>query len=242
MSDTSPPILPPSGPSNVQHPAELFLRLIITLLTPMFLASANGDLDFARAAAAHTLEAYRAQTHSDLITVAKIIAFGIATLGSLTLSMAEDLSVSQILRLRASANATDRSEHRNRLALTQERAAPTPPEREIDEAALAAAAEVMKARTAENLARFSPPNPAPRAPPAHPDITDAEKQYQATWAASAATVAAETAASLPTLPPEERHSAAIWINVLNDIAKDFMDGNFPPRAKPGDLSAMMGGT
>jgi hypothetical protein len=160
--------------------------------------------------------------------------------------MAEDLPITQILRLRASANATDRSEHRNRLALNQprpEQPTPRPPEQEIDEAALAAAAEAMKARTAENLARFSTPKPtpAPQAPPATPDITDAEQHYQATWAASAAAIAAETAASLPTLPPEERHSAAIWVNVLKDIAKDFMDGNFPPRAKPGDLAAIMRG-
>ena len=192
----------------------------------MFLSAAGGDLEFARLAAAETLKSYRADTHSDLITVAKIVAFGLATLGSLSLSMADDLPVTQILRLRANANATDRSEHRCRLALVQSRAQrpaalpPEPePEPEIDTAALTAAAADMQQRTAENLAKFS----APAATAA-----DHEKHYQATWAASAATVAAETAASLHSLPPEERRSAALWVEVLNDAAKEFMAGKIPP--------------
>jgi hypothetical protein len=231
---------PASGPRH--HTTEVLLNLIITLLTPMFFASAGGDLALARLAAAETLAAYRAETHADLITVAKIIAFGLATLASLSLSMADDLPIAQILRLQASANATDRSEHRNRLALKQSRAqqatelAPSEPEPEIDEAALTAAAAAMQQRTAEHLAQFTAPAASPEPAPA---ITDAERQYAATWAASAAQIAAETAASLPTLPPEERRSAAIWIEVLNASAKEFMAGNIGPRPRPGDLAAIM---
>ncbi len=206
----------------------------------MFLSAAGGDLDFARRAATETLQAYRTETHADLLTLAKIIAFGLATLGSLTLSMADDLPVTQVLRLRASANATDRSEHRNRLVLKQpgpqSHQAPQPPEPVIDQAALAAAAAEMQQRTAENLARFSQPTPAPTL-----SDEDEEKHYQATWAASAATIAAETAAALPNLPPEERASAAMWIDVLNDAAKAFMAGDIPPRPRPGDLGAIMRG-
>jgi hypothetical protein len=227
-----------------QHPAEVLIDLLITLLTPMFLFAAGGDLAFARLAAAEALDSYRAETHADLITVAKIIAFGLATLGSLSLSMANDLTTHQILRLRNSANATDRSEHRNRVALNQSQTNQsqanqsqtqqpvTPPEPEIDAAALTAAAAEMQQRTTENLARFSPSSPAP---------TDAQQQYQATLAASAATVAAETAASLASLSPQERRSAALWIDVLNDAAKDFMSGNPSPRPRPGDLAALMRG-
>jgi hypothetical protein len=215
----------------------LLLNLIVTLLTPMFLAVAGGDLTLARAAAAETLDSYRAETHNDLITIAKIVAFGLATLGSLSLSMDDCRSVPQILRLRSNANATDRAEHRNRLTLDKSRAQQTAepsPEPEIDTAALTAAAAEMQKLTAENLAKFKRPCPAPA-------ITDAEMQYAATWAASAALVASETAASLDSLPPDERHGAAIWVNVLNDIAKDFMAGDIPPRPKPGDLAALMRG-
>jgi hypothetical protein len=237
MSETT--TAPPGpGPRLPRHPAEVLLNLIVTLLTPMFLSAAGGDLQFARLAAAETLEAYRADTHSDLVTVAKIVAFGLATLGSLSLSMEDHLPVTQILRLRANANATDRSEHRCRLALEQNRsqqpAAPLPdPEPKIDQAALTAAAAEMQQRTAENLAKFSTPAPT---------AADRENHYAATWAASAATVAAETAASLSSLPPDERRSAAMWVGVLNDAAKEFMAGKIPPRPAPGNLGALFRGT
>jgi hypothetical protein len=226
-----------SETTSTYHPASVLMNLIITLLTPMFLAAAGNNVTFARQAATETLNAYRAETQSDLITVAKIVGFGLAALAALSLSMAEDLPLSTILRLHASANASDRSEHRNRklrsartdvTSSTPPPEPPTPPRPNVDEAALTAAAAGMKARTAENLARVTTST-----------ITDAERHYQATWAASAAIVAAETAASLPTLPPGERASAAAWIDVLNACAKDFMQEEILPRPRAGDLSAMM---
>jgi hypothetical protein len=233
----SEPTTTPPGPGP-RHPAEVLFNLIVTLLTPMFLSAAGGNLQFARLAAAETVESYRADTDSDLITIAKIIAFGLATLGSLSLSMEDHLPVTQILRLRANANATDRSEHRCRLALEQNRsqqpAAQLPDrEPEIDQAALTAAAAEMQQRTTENLAKFSTPAAT---------AADHQNHYAATWAASAATVAAETAASLPDLPPDERRSAAIWVEVLNDAAKEFMAGKIPPRPRPGDLDPLIRGT
>jgi hypothetical protein len=87
----------------------------------------------------------------------------------------------------------------------------------------------MQVRTAENLARLN-------AAKSGPASSDEERLYQA---ASAAAIAAETAAALPTLPSGERASAAIWIDVLNECAKDFMAGDILPRPRPGDLSAMM---
>src|SRR3954464_2071794 len=95
-----------------RSPANILLDLVITLLTPMFLAAAEGNLAFARQAAAETLNAYRTETQSDLITVAKIIGFGLAALVALSLSMADDLPLPTVLRLHASASASDRSEHR----------------------------------------------------------------------------------------------------------------------------------
>jgi hypothetical protein len=224
-----------TNPTPTGQQSGLLATLIVILLTPMFLAVADGNLEFARAAAAETLASYRAETHSDLITIAKIIAFGLATLSSLSLSMDDALSVSQVLRLRGNATATDRAEHRNRQTLDKSRtqqAAEPPPEPQIDTAALTAAAAEMQKRTAENLANLTP-QPTP--------TTDADRQYAATWAASAAQVARETATSLDSLPPDERHGAAIWVNVLNDIARDFMAGDIPPRTKPGDLGALMRG-
>jgi hypothetical protein len=45
-------------------------------------------------AAIGTVNAYRARNHADLIAIAQIIAFGPAALGSLSLSMADDISLS----------------------------------------------------------------------------------------------------------------------------------------------------
>ena len=241
---------PPPGPRLPLYPAECLLTLIITLMTPMFLSAAGGDVAFARMAAAETLESYRADTHADLITVAKIVAFGLATISSLCLSMADGVPVTQILRLRSNANALDRSEHRNRLALNASQALnvsqsiehAAPPETEPDVTALTAAAMEMQQRTADNLASLAPAAPAPSAstaPETTSAISGAEQRYQATWAASAATIAAETAASLPTLPPHERHTAALWVDALNDAAKSFMAGDILPRPRPGDLAAIM---
>jgi hypothetical protein len=241
---------PATGPRLPLFPAEALVTLLVTLMTPMFLSAAGGDLAFARLAAVETLDSFRADTHADLITVAKIIAFGLATLSSLCLSMADDMPVTQILRLRSNANTLDRSEHRNRLALIASRslqpATPSPElEPDFDVAALAAAAIDMQRRTAENLANInaatseSPAPSTPEPPEAATGVSNSEKQYQATWAASAAAIAAETAASLPTMPAHERRSAAMWVDALNDAAKAFMAGDIPPRLRPGDLAAIM---
>lgn len=213
MSDTAQP----------RHPAQPLLDLIVTLLTPMFLAAAGNDLAFARQAAIETLNAYRAETRSDLITVAKIIGFGLATLAALSLSMTDDLPLPTILRLQASARASDRSEHRNRQVLHQTgtNLPSARGEPEIDVPALTATAAEMRQRTTEHLAQFASPTPTPNSTGI---ATEEDQRYAATWAASAAAIAAETAASLPHLPPDERRSAAIWIDALNEVANDFMAG------------------
>jgi hypothetical protein len=233
---------PTSGPPLPLYPAEALVTLIITLMTPMFLSAAGGDIAFARLAATETLESYRADTHADIITVAKIIAFGLATVSSLCLSMADDIPITQILRLRSNANACDRSEHRNRLALTADssvRHAALSLEPEPDFDALAAATMAMRKRAAgdlENTAQVAPEPPVPEPAVA---VSDTEKQYQAIWAASAAAIAAETAASLPSLPLHERQSAEIWIDALNEAAKSYTQGDVTPRPRPSELAAFM---
>jgi hypothetical protein len=154
--------------------------------------------------------------------------------------MADDLPLPTILRLHASASASDRSEHRNRGRLTQSRtnqppAMPEPeiPEPAINVAALVAVAAEMQVRTAERLAKFT----GPKAKPV-PTSTDEERLAQVTWAASAAAMAAEIQAALPYLTKQERNSAAIWIQVLNESARDFMAGNILPGATPSDLPTM----
>ena len=87
-------------PASPLCPADILMTLIAALLAPMFLAVSAGDIGLARAAAIETVNAYRARNHADLIAVAQIVAFGLAALGSLSLSLADDLSLSMALRLR----------------------------------------------------------------------------------------------------------------------------------------------
>jgi hypothetical protein len=101
--------------------ADILMHLVAIHLAPMFLCVTGGDIDHARMAAIETVNAYRAQTHADLIAIAQIVAFGLGALGSLSLAMDDDISVGMTLRLRGNANACNRSAEQNRRALRQHR-------------------------------------------------------------------------------------------------------------------------
>jgi hypothetical protein len=101
--------------------ADVLMHLVAIHLAPMFLCVTGGDIDHARMAAIETVNAYRAQTHADLIAIAQIVAFGLGALGSLSLAMNDDISVGMTLRLRGNANACNRSAEQNRRALRQHR-------------------------------------------------------------------------------------------------------------------------
>ena len=97
----------------------------------MFLTASGGDIGFASMAALETVNSYRVRTLADLIAAAQIVAYGLAALGSLSLSMDDGLSLPMLLRLRGNANACTRSAEHNRRALEKrrpdDRAAPTRP-------------------------------------------------------------------------------------------------------------------
>ncbi len=238
-----------------QLQAPFLLNLLITLLTPMFVSATGGNFEIARFAAAETIESYRAQTHSDLIAIAQIIAFGLTALAGLVQSMDEAIPVTAALRLRGNATACNRAAQQNRAALTR----PEPPESidpdpepEFDEATILAAVAATRKRAADNLDRTArevatpqAPTPAPSAPllqtqqpPSHrPEPT--EQQYQAAWANGAATVAAELAAEIPNLPPPQRAEATLRAAALQQCAADLLTGNVPPRLRPNDLSGRL---
>jgi hypothetical protein len=233
---------PAAEPDAPVRSAQVVINLIATLLAPMFLTAAGGDLNYARIVAAETIDSYRAESLAELIIAAKIVAFGLAALGSLGLSMRDDLPAAMILRLRANAAACDRAEHRCHSLLKQSRtdqkvapdpspASPPDPEPLPDEATLLAAAVETQNRTADHLSLLSAL--ASSVP------TDEEQQNLAAWATSAAEIVAENAASLASLSPEQRRDATIWIEALNAAANDFLAGNVPSRLKPGDLPWMM---
>jgi hypothetical protein len=209
----------PSGPA----PNCTLFSLLVALLAPLFLNAAAGDLTLARAAAAETIRSFRADTHSDLIAVAQIIAFAIAALASLSQSMDPDVPLPLALRLRAQANTSNRWSEKARLARPLQTSSGQPSQppassHQADPAELIAEIAATEKRTADHLAGF-----ADRAE--QPDYT------HAAWAAGAARVAAETAAGLAALPPAQRRNDAVWAEILNECAKDLITS--PLRPRPG---------
>jgi hypothetical protein len=222
MSETTTARTGPAPPPVCPfQPAEILIDVIVNLLAPMFLVAAGGDIVSARLAAADTLDSYRSGSLADLIIIAKIIAFGLAALGSLGLSMDDDLPIPMIVRLRANAAACDRAEQRNHRTLRQSLAELSPDP------------EAGPGHPAPPPAQPKAPKPATENPRPSPEN---EEQHQAMWAAAAARIAAETAADLDDLSPEARQTASIWIDVLNDAAREFQAGNTAPRPRPGDAA------
>ncbi len=108
-----------SEPGLGVHPADILFNLVVAFLVPMFLTASQGDITYARLAAIETVNGYGLRRTADLITIAQIIAFGLAALGSLSLSLADDVSVKMALRLRGNATSCNRAAEQNRRALRQ---------------------------------------------------------------------------------------------------------------------------
>jgi hypothetical protein len=255
MTETTPTQPTDEAPA---HPGDLLLALIIALLAPMFLTASGSDINLARLAAFETVNAYRARSQADLITIAQIISCGLAALGSLGLSMADDLSLPMILRLRGNAVALNRTVDQNRRALTASQAAePTTPPDPVYEAKVQANVAAAQKLTAEAMANLRKPEPPPAtiAPPpipVQPDPTPAtivspptgqspisQREWQIMLASAMSDVAAECTAGAANLSPEDRVIASRRAALLSSAATDVILGNIPPPMKPGDLAAFM---
>ena len=186
------------------YPGEIFINLIITLLARMFIDGAGGNQALARQAAAETLESYSSEGGlPEILLAGELIGFGLAALGSLSLSTANDIPIALALRLRNNANACNRSAQNARKALAANRPEPVPaqppppePEPEIDMETLNASIAEAKRQTEDHLASVkatpAPQNPTPASEKAAEDL-----HYQAEWAASVARIAEETARQTP---------------------------------------------
>lgn len=100
--------------TNAPSPGGFVMNLIVTLLAPIFLGIAGGDIGLARMAAVETLEDYRLRTQLDPIAVAQIVLNGLAALDSLSRSMVDDLSLETVLRLRCNSVGLNRAAEQNR--------------------------------------------------------------------------------------------------------------------------------
>ena len=218
------------------HPADVLMNLIVTLLAPMFLAVCGGDIEYARIAATETVNGYRTRDHGDLIAIAQIIACGLAALGSLSLSMADDLTIAMTLRLRGNANALNRSAEQNRRAVRENHrpdAAPHHPE-------------------TPNPAEEAPESP--QAPPAPETKFDPEQEkfeaevlaraadtrklvaYAQTRSQNLKPTAEPTQPATPILTtnnPTHQEIQAMWAAAMADVADEFTAElpNLPPEER-----------
>ena len=184
------------------RPADVFFHLIVTYLTPLFLAAAGGDVAFARLAAIETVNGYGARSITDLLPIAQVIAFGLAILDSLSRSMSDTISLPHILRLRSGATSM------NRASETCCRVLDAPP-----------LGDTEPAPHEDPPPPIQAPVPAPQ-PPAPPT----QDQPRNPWAASATRVAAEFTASIPKLPPSQRRAASLRASILSGVAHDLLNG------------------
>ena len=233
MTETSTTIGPrpnaEPAPPIPQDPSEVLLNLVATLLAPMFLG-VSGDIALARAAALQTINAYRVREQAGMLAVAQIVAFGLAALGSLSLSMADDISLSTRLRLRGNANALNRAAEQNRRALQASHpahAAPVPlaaftqaatmdaedlrQEQQViagvAAAQQAAAAATQSRRPAERQSAVQPAAPAATPTLTTPDV------------AAPKPVAQNPPASLTSA--QEQHRRAMWAAAIANVAGEF---------------------
>jgi hypothetical protein len=219
------------------HPSEILLNLIVAFLAPMFLSVSGGDIAFARMAAIETVNAYRARSSVDLIAIAQVIACGLTALGSLSLSMADNLSLSMTLRLRGNAVALNRAAELNRRALKDslpETTTTTTDDEAIFEAEVAANLAAAQQATAEAQIRLQIVEPPPTETP---DLTD--QQLQAMWASAMTDVAEEFTANFENLSPQERRLATRRVAALSNCANQLLSGDVPPPPRPGDLTAII---
>jgi len=220
-------------------PADRLLNLIVALLTPMFLWSAEGDVALARIAAMETVKSYGLTGSDRVFRAAKIIAFDLAALSSLSLAMADDLAVPLVVRLRGNANSMDRAAERNRTALEQDGTAATTAAKTAhltEDRAAASVAEAQKlvqdakARTQPAhqppvRTAHQPPVRTAQQPPVRAPMSD--RQRQTAWAGAMADVAAEFSAGLNTLPPAARAAEIIRIDALTSAASALATGTVP---------------
>jgi len=223
-----------------EAPFGFLMTLIIALLAPMFLGITAGNIDLARMAAIETVNDYRAENRVSLIAVAQIIAFGLAAVGSLSLSMEDGISAPMAMRLRSNANACERSAEQNRRALHSATAGQCA---ESSPAASEAASEA--ADFYDTIFRESETQPEPEvfltpqaeqllaaesAARLQPNNAQSPNNQQA-WAAAMVREADEIDSNIANLPPDQRPAASMQAATLRDTASSLLRAQAPTQTR-----------
>jgi hypothetical protein len=160
------------------QPANLVMNVIIAVLTPMLLATTGGNVAQAHATAIQTVNAYAARNPAELLLVGQSIALGLAVLNSINLSMAENIPINLILRLRANAVSLHRAAEQCRRALPEPVAAPVE-EAPLSDIDLQLEEEIIAevARTRQRVADYHASFAQPQAEPALAATPAPESQF-----------------------------------------------------------------
>jgi hypothetical protein len=226
---------------------DVLLHMIVTLLTPMFLTT-TGNVDQAYAAALATVRSCTARNPMDLLLIGQLIAFGLATLSSVSLSMEDNIPINLILRLRGNAVSLHRVSDKCRRALPE----PEPNPAVAHDAPLTAAelrhekeviaeVELTRTRVAEYQASFAQPQaipaPAPTEserrtgkPEAAPIGTpfNPESNLRATWTLAFPDATQEEIDAVIQEAMAESRAETIHAAVPNPTAGHLINGTSPP--------------
>ncbi|MFO1025900.1 MAG: hypothetical protein U1E70_11980 [Acetobacteraceae bacterium] len=160
----------PADRDAVSMPA-LLVSTLLSYLSPLFLggAAGNDDAAAARTMAADALKIFHIGDVWELLLSAQTVAFGMAALGSINLSMRPDLTPALALRARGNAGTLHRAAMQCRGLLEQHRpAVPTFGARTpVDLAAAQAEAMARIASVARRMG-VPPPDAGPPSPPVAP--------------------------------------------------------------------------
>jgi hypothetical protein len=212
-----------------RHP-DVFMQLIAAALTPIFSTATDGDQGRAQAAAIETINAYVPSYPSDLLPIAQIIAFGLAALRSISLSMAENIPIPLILRLRGNAASLSRGAEQCRRALAEPPLPDVDPYpaaefaeagRWIDEAVHAEIARARQPAAGDHAAQPTIPRDDPPTMAAALDALAAESRRRIEEAEAALAAPSQHQARPASRPvPTTEHAAAgaAWANAMAGVA------------------------
>jgi hypothetical protein len=225
-------------PSAPLQPIDVLMNLIITVVGPMLLTAAGGDIDLATLTAIKAVNAHKPRNEADLIDIGQIVTFGLAAIEAVKLSLRPEFTPAVAMRLRANAVSLNRAAAQTRRNLQKsqpEQAQPeyTAPDMQQEETAIASLAEAQ-ARLVELKAQARPvPAPAPAAPPSEPKPRMTQADWHKMLAQSMTTVAAEFSEDLQNLPPVERKLASLKAQVLSTTASHLISRLNPAPDQPG---------
>ena len=215
------------------EPADRLMPFLLAVLIPFLTAGGIPDPDLARLAATETIAAYQAAGSSQLVTVAQIVAFALASLENLRLSAPQDLSLSMKLKLRGNATALNRVSQQATAALDAQRR--DPPAAAPDPTEILASLAAAKAVVRQARLRL-PPETAKQVDLPTEAATQRDLPGETSAQADLPAEAAKPEAAKPELAPASKPTANVtqadlaWAAAMTDVATRYSTElpNLPP--------------